>query len=77
MALTTSNLHVNSILSEFGVSTAKAIFYNGSTLKTISQFGALVNKNNLSATYCPGSTADARLQNLLTDRKLSYFKGYV
>lgn len=58
-----------------GVSSVKAIFYNGTTLKTVAQLGALVNKYGLSS-YCPGSTVDTKLQNLLNDRKLSYFKGY-
>lgn len=76
MALVTSNLPVSSILQVLGVSSAKAIFYNGSTLMTLTEFGAVVNKYGLNASYCPGSTVDDRLQNLLNDRKLSYFKGY-
>lgn len=76
MALATSNLSVNSILTTLGVSTAKAIFYIGSTLKTAAQLGSLVNKDGLNSTYCPGADATARLANLLADRKLSYFKGY-
>ena len=35
-----------------------------------------MSKDGLNSTYCPGANADARLANLLSDRKLSYFKGY-
>lgn len=76
MALATSNLSVKSILQTLGVSTPKSIFYISGTLKTLTQLGSLVNKSGLSATYCPGANEDARLQSLLNDRKLSYFKGY-
>lgn len=77
MALATSNLSVKAILQTLGVSTAKAIFYNGGTLKTITELAQLVNKNGLNSTYCPGADADERLSNLRTNRRLSYFKGYV
>lgn len=76
MALPTSNLSVNLILSTLGVTTAKDIFYTGGVLNTIAEIGAIVSKTGLNATYCPGADADARLANLLADRKLSYFKGY-
>lgn len=75
MALATSNLSVNSILTTLGVSTPRAIFYNGGTLKSAAELAALVSKSGLSAA-CPGADADAKLANLLADRKLSYFKGY-
>ena len=76
MKLSTSNLSVIAILQMLGIGGIRAIFYSGSTLRTIESFGTLVNKLWLDPTYCPGETPDARLQNLLTDRKLSYFKGY-
>lgn len=76
MALATSNLSLKSILQTLGVSTPKAIFYISGTLKTLTQLGSLVNKSGLNVTYCPGANEDARLQSLLNDRKLSYFKGY-
>jgi len=78
MALATSDLLIEDILDILSITSkdAKDIFYNGSTLKTISEFGNLVSKSGLDATYCPGADADARLSNLLSDRDLSYFKGY-
>ena len=76
MALATSNLSVNSMLTTLGVSTPRAIFYASGTLRTAAQLATIVSKDGLSATYCPGANADARLANLLADRKLSYFKGY-
>lgn len=75
MALATSDLSVNSILSVLEVATAKAIFRNGDTLKTTDQLWAITNRWGLSA-YCTGSTSALKLSNLRTDRKLSYFKGY-
>lgn len=77
MALPTANLPVSQICSTLGVNSPKEIFYNGATLKTISELGALVSKNGLDPTYCPGADTDARLANLLSDRRLSYFKGYL
>lgn len=77
MALPTSNLSVKLILQTLGVATARAIFYNGGSLKTISELGATVSKAGLSQYHCPGADPDARLNNLRNDRKLSYFKGYV
>ena len=78
MALATSNLALSTVKSVLGVSNIRNIFYagGGATLNTIVQIGAIVNKHGLNATYCPGATADARLANLLADRKMSYFKGY-
>jgi hypothetical protein len=77
MSLATSNLYVRSILQTLGVANQKAIFYNADgSLKTIAQLGALVDKNGLNATYCPGATADDRLSNLRANRNLKYFKGY-
>lgn len=77
MKLATSNLSVKAIMQMLGTGGGvKAVFYSGSTLRTISEFGTIVNKLWLDPNYCPGETPDARLQNLLTDRKLSYFKGY-
>jgi hypothetical protein len=76
--LVTSNLPVKTILQTLGVSSARAIFYKGTgltTLKTAAELGALVRAGGLSS-YCPGATAEAKLGNLLADRKLSYFKGY-
>jgi hypothetical protein len=76
MALSTANLSANSIKQALGVSSHKLIFYNANgTLKTLAELGAIVNKNGLSS-YCPGATADEKLLNLLTYRRLSYFKGY-
>lgn len=76
MALPTSNLSVNLIYTTLGVSNGRDLFYIGATLKTAAQLALVVNKNGLNPTYCPGADADARLANLLADRKLSYFKGY-
>lgn len=77
MKLPTSNLSVIEIVQMLGTGDGvRGIFYSGSTLRTIESFGTIVNKVWLDPTYCPGETPDARLQNLLTDRKLSYFKGY-
>lgn len=76
MALPTSNLSVNLIYTTLGVSNGRDLFYVGATLKTVAQLGLVVNKNGLNPAYCPGADADARLANLLADRKLSYFKGY-
>lgn len=76
MALPTANLPVSLICSTLGVNSPKEIFYNGSTLKTIVEIGQLVSKAGLDPNYCPGADADARLTNLLADRRLSYFKGY-
>lgn len=76
MGLATSNFSVSALLAALGLATAKDIFYLSGSLRTISNFGTVVNKYGLHSTYCPGSTPDARLQNLLTDRNLSYFKGY-
>lgn len=76
--LVISNLPVKSILQTLGVASARAIFYKGAgltTLKTAAELGALVRAGGLSS-FCPGATADAKLANLLADRKLSYFKGY-
>lgn len=76
--LATSNLSVNSIKTMLGVTSLRAIFYKGAgltTLKTVAELGATVNKIWLAAA-CPGANADAKLQNLLNDRKLSYFKGF-
>ena len=75
-ALPTSNLSVDLILSTLGVTTAKDIFYLSGSLRSISNFGTIVNKNGLDPAYCSGATADDRLQNLLTYRNLSRFKGY-
>lgn len=76
MALVTSNLRLSLILQTLEIAGTKAIFYNGSTLRTKTQLEAVVNKSGLNPTYCPGSTADERITNLLNNRKLSYFKGY-
>lgn len=76
MALPGSNLPISLIYSTLGVSNGREIFYIGETLKTKTQLEALVNKNSLDAMYCPGVDADARITNLLADRRLSYFKGY-
>jgi len=74
-ALPTADLPVSLILSTLGVVTAKAIFYNGSVLKTLTELGQIVRKEGLSS-FCPGVDASAKLSNLLNDRRLSYFKGY-
>ena len=76
MALVTSNLPVSSILSLLGVSGARDIFYVSGALKTKAQLEALVNKEGLNPAYCPGTTNDDRITNLLNDRSLKYFKGY-
>jgi hypothetical protein len=74
MALATSNLSVNSILTTLGVSTPKEIFRKaGDVLKTANELQEIVNPYGLQIA---GSTISARLNTLLTDRKLSYFKGY-
>ena len=71
----TSNLHISEIATVFGKD-MKNIFYTGSTLKSLVTFGTIVNKYGLNSSYCPGADANARLQNLLSNRRLSYFKGY-
>lgn len=73
--LATSDLSVKSLLTMLGVATPKAIFYNGSTLRTAAELGAIVNKLWLGSA-CPGASADLKLATLLADRRLSYFKGY-
>lgn len=76
--LASSNLSVNSIKTMLNVTSLRTIFYKGvalDTLKSVAELGAVVNKLWLSSA-CPGANADAKLQNLLNDRKLSYFKGY-
>jgi len=77
-ALPTSNLSVALILSTLGITSkdTKDIFYLSGSLRSISNFGTIVNKNGLDPAYCSGATADDRLQNLLTYRNLSRFKGY-
>jgi hypothetical protein len=72
--LPTSNMSVKALLQMLGVSTPKAIFYNNGVLDQTHML-SVVNKNLLT-TYCPGSTADDKADNLFADRKLSYFKGY-
>jgi hypothetical protein len=76
MALPISNLSVSTILSTLGVSSPKAIFYKDiglTTLKTIEELKDLVADNGLNATYCPGTTNEQRITNLLNTRNLNRF----
>jgi hypothetical protein len=74
--LTTSNLPVKSIVNALGVAKAKDIFYEADgTLRSELELKMIVNKWGLGVN-CPGSDQDSKITNLLTDRKLSYFKGY-
>lgn len=79
MALDEIDLPVSAILSTLGVSSLRAIFYKGAaldTLKTVEELKNLVADNGLNATYCPGTTNEQRITNLLNTRNLKYFKGY-
>ncbi len=77
--LPTSNLSVKLICQTLGVNSPEAIFYNqpGRVLKTKNEIQTIVNKNKLDPTYCPGNNPNARITNLLADRNLKYFKGYI
>ena len=76
MALATSDLAVSTILSTLGVSTPKDIFRNtDGSLKTVNEIWSIVNRWGLDSLYLGGG-GQSKIMQLLTDRKLSYFKGY-
>jgi len=76
MALATSNLSVINIMNALELSQPKAIFRNSDdSLKTTDEIWECVNRWGLSS-YCPGTNAGEKINNLRSDRNLKYFKGY-
>jgi hypothetical protein len=76
--LATSNLAVSDIKNALGVDSLREIFYKGvglTVLKTATELKTLVRMYGLGSA-CPGATPATKIDNLLADRKLSYFKGY-